>query len=322
MDYDLVGRSAIVNGTRTMNMCVRLLLVLTAASCQQPNPTFELEVGVRENGMATPTWTDGIAVAIGREAAEAFEQERHPLTPEASAWLRVLRDALPGAEARAPGLASLFGRDAFDVTVAAGNRGSSDAFGWVPTHIGINLDAFDEAYGPPGDDAVDRMTRIVAHEYVHLLTYDFYPEHLERRDTPLNRALWTIFFEGIGDYISVSQRWLPDDDGGYSPVAAQTLQRLEPIFIERLEAFVRASPEEEHELRRGIAMGTFNEKWGSLSLALWLHSEAKVRGERETLEEMIRLGPDGVLPLALRHIGPGLRLRLEALVETVDSARE
>ena len=108
-------------------------------------------------------------------------------------------------------------------------------------------------------------------------------------------------------------------DGGYSPVTAQTLQRLEPIFVERLEASVSASPEEEVELRRGISMGKFDEKWGSLPVALWLRSEAKVRGERETLEAMIRLGPDGVLPLALRYAAPELRRRLEVLAKTADS---
>ena len=226
----------------------RLLVLLSVVSCQQLEPVIELELCVREDGTATSTWTEGIAVAIGWEAAEAFERERLPLTSEARAWLEVLETALPRVAARAPELASLFGLEAIDATVAVGNRGSSDGFGWVPRYIGINLEAFDATYGPPNDDSVDRMTRIVVHEYVHLLTYAFYPDHRKRRDTTMNRLLWTMFFEGIGDYTSVSQRWLPDEDGGYSPVTAQTLQRLEPIFVERLEASVSASPEEEVEV--------------------------------------------------------------------------
>lgn len=291
-------------------------------SAQQPEIVLHLELCVREDGTATPLWTEGIAVAIGREAAEAFEREHRPLTAGASAWLKVLETALPRVAARAPELASLVGVEAFDATLAAGNRGSSDGFGWVPRHIGINLEAFHETYGLPDESAIDRMTRIVAHEYVHLLTYARYPDHRKRRDTPLNRALWTIFFEGIGDYISVSKRWLPDPDGGYSTVTARTLRRLEPIFVERLEALVSATAEEEEALRRGIAMGKFDEKWGSLPLALWLHSEAVMQGEQETLRTMIRLERYGVLPLALQHAAPELRPRLEALQQTVDSLRE
>ncbi len=289
------------------------LLIPGVLACQRPAVAFRLEPGVLEDGTASSTWTDGIAVAIGRDAAEALESERRPLTPGAAAWLAVLEEALPGVEEGAPRLASLFDLDAFDAIVVAGNRGSSDGFGWIPNHIGINVQAFDETYGHPDDAAVDRMTRLVLHEYIHLLTYAFYPDHMERRDTPLNRALWTMFHEGIGDYVSVSERWLPGEAGAYSPVTARTLRRLEPIFVERLEAFVDATPEEEAELREGISMGKFDEKWGSLPVALWLRSEASVRGERETLVEMIRLGPDGVLPLALRHASPELRPRLEAL---------
>lgn len=279
---------------------------------------FELELSVREDGTATATWTEGIAVAIGNETAQAYQRQELPLSPEASAWLEVLEVALPRVEARAPELASLFDLDAFDATVVAGNRGSSDAFAWVPDHIGINLEAFGESYGSPDEDAVDRMSRIVVHEYVHLLNYAYYPDHLSRRDTPMNRALWTIFHEGIGDYFSMSRRWLPGPHGAYSPVTTETLRRLEPVFVERLEAAIDASSEEEETLRRNISMGKFDQKWGSLPLALWLRSEARVRGERQVLEEMIRLGPDGVLPLALRYIAPHLRPRLEAISEVVD----
>ena len=275
---------------------------------------------MREDGTATPTWTAGIAVAIGRDAAEAFARERRPWSDEARAWLDVLADALPDAAARSRVLARPFGLEPFDATVAAGNRGSSDAFGWVPRHIGVNVEAFHEAYGPPDEAALPRMTRIVAHEYVHLLTYARYPDHRERRDTPLNRALWTMFFEGIGDFVSVSERWLPGPDGADSPVAARTLQRLEPILVERLEALAAAAPDAEAELRRGICTGKFDQKWGSLPVALWLHRDAQALGEHRTLETIVDLGRDGVLPLALRHAAPELRPRLAVLARRAREA--
>jgi hypothetical protein len=304
-----------------------VLAVAVVASCEQAGsddrhpadvePEIVLEVGVLDDGTATPLWAAGIAVSIGRDSAEALAQERRPLTAEAAAWLEVLRTAIPLVTARAPALAAPFGVTALDATITAGNRGSSDGFGWIPNYIGINLQAFSETYGSPDDGALDRMVRIVAHEYVHLLTYAAYPNHLELRDTPLNRALWTVFHEGLGDYTSVSSRWLPDDQGGYSPVAARTLERLEPIFIERLEALAAANADEERDLRAGISMGRFDDKWGSLPFALWLHSEVARCGEHQTLEAIIRLERDGVLPLALRHAAPELRRRIQALNELV-----
>ena len=77
-----------------------------------------------------------------------------------------------------------------------------------------------------------------------------------------------MFFEGIGDYVSVSRRWLPDQQSNYSPIAAGTLRKLEPILVERVELLMTANAALEKELRTGISMGKFDEKWGSLPVAL------------------------------------------------------
>jgi hypothetical protein len=297
-------------------------LVLLASCDQHPSGDAEngseqellsLELSVREDGTASPVWTEGIAIAIGEEAAEAFARESIPLSPHAEAWLGVLEAALPRIEVRAAEVAALFDVPLMNALVVVGNRGSSDGFGWAPDYIGINVQAFAETYGPPDEDAPDRMVRIVAHEYLHLLTYAFYPNHRELRQTPLDRALWTIYFEGIGDYVSVSRRWHPDGQGKYSQVTDDTLRKLEPIFVERLEKLATATDADEKELRAGITMGKFDRKWGSLTFALWLHSEAKRCGEEQTLRAVIRMERDSVLPLALRYAAPGLQTRLEAL---------
>jgi hypothetical protein len=279
----------------------------------EPPPRLVLEVCVRADGTASETWTEGIAVALGWDEARALAVQSRPLTPEARAWLGVLADALPRVAARTPALAEPFGIPPLDAVVAAGDRGSSDGFGWAPDHIGINVQAFHEAYGAPDAAAVERMQRIVAHEYVHLLTYAAYPHHATLRQTPFARALWTLFFEGIGDYVSLSARWEPAADGTHSAVASATLARLEPVLVSRMEALAQATPAEEDALRAGISMGKFDEKWGSLPVALWLRREAALRGEREVLAETVRLGPDAVLPLALRQAAPELRPRLAAL---------
>lgn len=276
---------------------------------------FSVAVTIRNDGTATQLWSSGIEISIGSEAASRLAQERIPLTPQAKAWLEILREAVPLAEARGRDLADILELQPIDATIAVGNRGSSDGFGWVPDFIGINVQAFTETYGTPGDGAVDRMARIVAHEYLHLLTYARYPDHSDRRRTPLDRALWTMFFEGIGDYVSVSSRWLPDEHGAYSAAAARVLPELEPVLVQRLESLAQADESRERELRAGISMGRFERKWGSLPVALWLHSEAKQCGERETLRMMLRLERDAVLPLAAKYVRPGLRSRILALQE-------
>jgi len=280
-------------------------------------PTLQLELSVREDGTATQQWASGIAIAIGEEAANEAIGQQIPMSPEAEAWFDAIEAAVPHAESRGADLADFLEIQAFDATVVVGNRASSDGFGWVPNHIGINVEAFAQTYGPPDDGAIDRATRIIAHEYLHLLTYDNYPHHRDLRTTPFDRALWTIFFEGIGDYVSVSSRWLPDKQGDYSVVTAAALERLEPVFVDRLERLADATEADEPALRDRIAMGKFDEKWGSLPFALWLHSEAAVTGEQETLRKVFNLERDGVLALAEKHIGPELRARVRTLRDRV-----
>ena len=319
---DRYGTRLLRTGIGTLTMC----FVLTSCDSYAPDPgvhtpvspDISLEVSVRDDGTATALWTEGIAVAIGDEAAREFARENLPLTTAANAWLKVLNEALPLIEGRAGQLGQLFDVPLVNAVIVAGNRGSSDGFGWVPDKIGINLQAFADTYGSPAEGATDRMVRIAAHEYLHLVTYAFYEDHLERRKTPIDRALWTMFFEGIGDYVSVSRRWWPDEQGNYSAVSAETLKALEPVLVERLELLLGAEASQEKELRSGIAMGKFDEKWGSLPVALWLHSEAKQCGESATLRTVMRLERRAVLLLAVRHVSPELRPRVLEIQRTYD----
>ena len=284
-------------------------------------PRLHVELSVREDGTATGVWAAGTAIAIGEEAANKAVREKIPLSRDAAVWLEVIEAAIPHAETRCAELAEMLDIPAFDATVVVGNRASSDGFGWVPNFVGINVEAFAQTYGPPSDGAVDRATRIIAHEYLHLLTYASYPNHRELRSTPFDRALWTIFFEGIGDYVSVSSRWYPDKQGRYSQVTAETLERLEPIFVDRLERLVTAAESEERDLRSGIAMGKFDEKWGSLTFALWLHSEVRRCGEGSALRKVFRLERASVLPLAERYAGASLKPRINDLRKQFGDAK-
>jgi hypothetical protein len=93
---------------------------------------------------------------------------------------------------------------------------------------------------------------------------------------------------------------------------------LEPIFVNRLESLADANEMQEDELRAGISMGKFDKKWGSLPVALWLHSEVKRCGEQKTMQSVFRLERSSVLALAERHIQPELLPRVKALQEHTD----
>jgi hypothetical protein len=298
------------------SFCLAILaagLPLVPVTGAQPLPEMRFELAVLEDGTAAPAWTEGIALGIGEDAARALEQESMPLSVEAQAWVPIVEGAMPALSGRAAELTRILDVPVLDATVVVGNRGSSDAIGWMPDFIGVNVQAVADAYGPLAEGAQDRIVRIAAHEYIHLLTYRHYPDHGARRQTPFDRALWTIFFEGIGDYVSASGRWHPDESGDYSPVTAETLARLEPEFVARLEMLARADEGEERALRAGISMGKFDEKWGSLPYALWLLSEAKRCGEPATLRAALALERDSVLALAARYAADSFEERIRAL---------
>jgi len=300
-----------------IGLFVALLFGLVACSGPDPDTSslLRMEIGVDHDGVASPTWIAGMATGMDPAQAAALGAESHPFTATERAWIVVLERALPVVVARADELAEPFRIEPFPMIVTVGNRSGRDGFGWKPDHLAIDVEAFTAVYGSPDEDALDRMQRILAHEYVHLLTYAAFRDRQVKSATPLDRALWTMFFEGMVDYYSASKRWRPGSDGRDSPASAEALARLEPVLVERLEALASASPSDEPALREGISMGRFDHHWGSLPVAIWLHKEARQRGSRVVLQEYVSLGRAGILPLALRHVAPELRPRVSALMQ-------
>lgn len=283
------------------------------------NPQIELSVSVRQDGTAESLWAEGSATQVGVEEAERLVRARLPLSSFAADWLNVLDQSAHEFATRFRKIADRFDVEPINAVIVAGNRGSSDAFGWLPNYIGINVQAFADAYGPPDSESADRLGRIAAHEYLHLLTYAHYPDHERYRQTPIDRALWTMFFEGIGDFVSVSARWLPNQNGDDSPAASEALAILEPLLVERLERLVDATETEEPALRENIASGRFDRKWGSLPVALWLHREARACGDEATLRAALRLQRRGVLALAERNVDDRYRHRISNIRQRLEA---
>ena len=58
----------------------------------------------------------------------------------------------------------------------------------------------------------------------------------------------------------------------------------------------------------GLSMGPFDEKWGALTVALWLAQD--VERKESGLERWIEAGPQGVLTLARKYLPAALAQQL------------
>jgi len=271
----------------------------------------DVQVAVDAQGELGPAWLEAIEGRISKDALARHRRERRPLSPAELAWLARFRGNLPRWTANAPTLHVPFDDvvPPARVSLVLGNRGGDDGFTSGERTIGVDLGAWVSAYGDaaaPGSD--DRIVRILSHEYTHLLSRAWAKTHRVFVETPVERALWTCFHEGLGNYRSLSEKWRTAE-GALTTHARATLARLEPAFVERMAGLARAvTSADEERLLDGIDRGRFDQKWGALTVALWLAVEA--RGDHRNLRTWVKAGPAGILVLARRHLSPDRARRL------------
>ena len=269
-------------------------------------PALELRPGFEPDGAPTAEWRAAVEAHDGTRPA----WEPHALTAAEDAWLERMRSRLPAWEARLPELCVPFEglRPPRRVVIVAGNQHGEDAFGLGGPTIYFDLSALVRIYGaadePPNPA---RLDRILDHEITHVLHWRWERAHPQPVDTPLERALWAMAREGLGNLRSLSETWV-GPDGEPTPLARDTLAKLEPILVDRLDKLARASEAEEPGLAAGLSQGPFAGKWGALPVALWLAQET--RGDDRRLSPWVAAGSAGVLALARRHLPPELAARL------------
>lgn len=122
--------------------------------------------------------------------------------------------------------------------------------------------------------------------------------------SPFEFALWECLTEGLGNYRSLSDKWLLQS-GGLTTHAQEVLNRLQPVFVERISALQHAKEGEAAALMEGLSSGAFDQKWGALTVALWLAQESK--GEDRNLQKWVEAGPTGVLVLADKYLPEHLK---------------
>ncbi|MCA9522010.1 MAG: hypothetical protein KC609_13600 [Myxococcales bacterium] len=271
-------------------------------------PPPALQLGLTPSGTPSPRWLAAIVARRGNRRPTPGDLVRHPLSAEQRAWLNELRAVLPlwrGRDRLAVERA-YSGANVPALTLLVGNYGGDDGFTFGRAVIALDLSALIRTYGAVSGRSAAQLRRLLSHELAHLLTKARLAR--PRSETPLQRALRQIYYEGLGHYWSLGERWV-DGRGRLTAQARKVLRELTPILVERLIA-LSGSPDSRRVelLLRGLANGPFRQKWGALPFALWLSVETQ-RSPLD-LERWIRRGPAAVLALARRHLAPRQARRL------------
>lgn len=273
--------------------------------------TISIALGIGENGEVTQEWAQAVRSWYGTDLlpTDVFIDE-HPLTNEETEWYRLIREKAQSWSLAADSLQIPFTgiTPPKAVYIVLGNVGGQDAFTYSDTTIGFDLSKLVHIYGPGSKpENNNRIDRFFAHEFTHLMHKAWRKKHPVELKTSLDVALWDCLVEGIGNYRSLSSKWV-DGNGALTERAEEVLARLQVTFVERIAALENASSAEATVLMEGLSMGRFDQKWGALTVALWLAQDAK--GKEERLQKWISAGPQGVLTLARTYLPEELKQQI------------
>lgn len=292
-----------------------LLASIPSVYCEVLSPSPQqtallFHLGISADGAATSAWREAIRdrheedeltqlLAGTKKFSEKETQWEELITSKVAAWQGMI-DSL-----RIP-FENIILPDT--VQILLGNRGGSDAFTHAPITICFDLSQLQQQYGAAASSENDnRIDRFFAHEFTHILHKAWRKQRGVEFKSPFEFALWECLTEGLGNYRSLSNKWL-HAKGELTPHAQEVLQRLQPIFVERLAALQNATAEEATALMEGLSSGPFDQKWGALTVALWLAQEA--RGDDRNLRRWVEAGPFAVLQLAQKYLPESLKTKM------------
>lgn len=258
--------------------------------------------GFTETGSITGEWKEAIHNRHTEESLQAVASTERNITEQESEWMRLVNENVQVWKGMVDSLRIPF-KDISPpdtVVILLGHQGGNDAFVFAPSTICFDLSQLQAEYGNAmGEGNRERLNRFFAHEFTHVLHKSWARKnHLQLR-TPFELALWECLTEGLGNYRSLFSRWV-NEEGELTDHALSTLSKLQPIFVERLSALEHASANEATPLLQGLSMGRFDEKWGALTVALWLVRETQWNDRN--LGKWVEKGPYGVLELGRIHL--------------------
>lgn len=205
-----------------------------------------VKLGITEGGAVTAEWQEAIRDRHTQEELSKIAASRTKLSDEEALWADLIKRRVPSWLAMIDSLRRPFEAITPPDTVAIllGNLGGEDAFVYAPSTICFDLSKLHHHYGSASTTANDnRIDRFFAHEFMHVLHKAWRKKRGLELESPFEYALWECLTEGLGNYRSLSDKWIMPG-GRLTPHAQEVLQRLQPIFVQRLSALERATAEE------------------------------------------------------------------------------
>lgn len=290
---------------KTAHLAWLPLLLLPFCTSGNAAPHVAIVPGVAADGQATALWLAMLRKRLSNDAFRNVESLHRPFTAEERAWLALAQARASLWQAEVARLAQPFSPlPPPEARIVLGNRGGDDAFTHDAHTIGFDLARLHALYGDASSAAnIARIDRFFRHEYTHLLQKAWLAQHPVPLDSPFELALAELWTEGLGNWYSLSDSWrtLRAVPAGKTQ---ETLQALAPRFVARLAALACTSPRNGALLTADLSRGPFTQKWGALTVALWLEQEHA--RSPDALREFVLAGPLGVLELAARHLAAEL----------------
>jgi hypothetical protein len=289
------------------------LLMLFAGATFAAGPTrLEVAAGTNADGSMATAWHEVLQHRYGPAADDpALHAPKHA-TPEERAWHALVESRRGAWEAMVPEIAAPYAPVAPppSAAIVLGNRGAEDAMTVGPARIAFDLSKLQSNYGDAcTQENRARIDRFFRHEFQHVMQKAWLAAHPVDTHTPLQRAAFEMWTEGLGNRESLSPKWI-DADGALSAHARKTLATLTPVMIERLQALRTATDAQAAVLVQDLSNGPFERKWGALPVALWLAEDAAK--DPRALRRFVQVGPEGVWRFLRSRLPPDV---LEGLPE-------
>jgi len=292
-------------------ICILLLLILVGCKRKTINSKTNtlkqqtyIKLGFKDN-MISPIWIDALKTRQSEEYLDSIQQITRPLSKGENEWKEIIESRLEYWSSIKDSIKVPFGTTFINDTtyVLLGYTGYDDGFTYKYKTVCFDITALNREYGSANDSInTNRMDRIFAHEYTHLLHKEWAKQNDLKLETYKDSILWECFYEGLGVYRSMSKKWFPVDDS-LSKTSEETFKTLYPIFTDRLiiiDSSALLSKQDKIKLHKNLSRGSMKKKWGALPVGVWLALEAN--GNHKNLRKWVDEGPNAIIPLAKKYL--------------------
>ena len=300
-------------------LVVLFFYVLNFTSCKKQGVKIDStsEVMVKlcvENNKISKDWRNALTTRQSKTYLDSLSKVERHLTKGEQEWNELISSRTERWNEIRDSLKVPF-EDTYisdTIYVYLGYQGSDDGFTYKFQTVCFDLTALLRQYGSAKDSInTNRMDRIFAHEYTHLLSKEWAKKKELKLPTFRDSILWECMYEGMGMYRSMSPKWFPVRDS-LSNTSSEAFEKLYPIFSERLiaiDTLKELSKTDKKGLNKNLSRGSMKQKWGALPVGVWLAMEAD--GDDKNLIKWINKGPDAIIPLAKKYLIGESKIKFE-----------